>query len=71
MKMRNVRKDLGEKRIEQQFVMTANKTCETCGNKYSATGTIKSITRKKICSDCKQKNIKRHNYNYREKHRGE
>jgi len=43
-KTRNVIKDLIE---------TANKKCVKCGRKFSITGSIKSITRKKNCDDCR------------------
>lgn len=48
-----------KKRIEHVFEMTANKKCTSCGKKFKVTGQIKSITRRRICDDCRTKTQKK------------
>jgi len=57
------------KHIEHRYMMTSNKKCIRCGGKFTITGVIKSVTRRKTCPTCKKKNIKKNNDKSNEKKR--
>jgi hypothetical protein len=54
---------------EHRYMMTCDKKCVLCGGKFTITGVIKSVTRRKTCPTCKRKNRDKNNAKSNEKKR--
>jgi len=47
-------------------IMTVEKKCKQCGKKYTVTGNLQSVTKKKICLLCVRKNSRVHSKRHAE-----